>query len=102
MNNPLSQIGKINKMRQIGEQKKKEMQAVKVSGVSDKNRVNITLNGLYEIVELDINDELLSVANKELLKKAINSAYSDARKKLEKELAKSMDMKQLMEMFNNQ
>ena len=100
MTNPLSQIGKINKMRQVGEQKKKEMQAIKIQGFSDKNRVKITLNGLYEIIEMDMDDELLSVNNKELLKKAINSAYSDARKKLEKELAKSMDIKQLMEMFN--
>lgn len=100
MNNPLSQIGKINKMRKVGEQKKKEMQNIKIEGISDKQRVKITLNGLYEIIDLQITDELLSVANKDILIKAINSAYSDARKKLEKELAKSMDIKQLMEMFN--
>ena len=97
--NPLSQIGKINKMRKAGEQKKKEMQAISVQGVSDKQRVKITLNGIYEIVTMDIDDELLSKNNKDMLIKAINSAYSDARKKLEKELAKSMDIKQLMEML---
>lgn len=97
--NPFNQIGKINKMRKMGVQKKKEMQAINVLGVSDKNRVKITLNGIYEIVSMEIEDELLSKDNKDMLIKAINSAYSDARKKLEKELAKTMDLKQLMEML---
>jgi DNA-binding protein YbaB len=99
MFNPISQISKVNKMRKLGEQKKKEMQNIKVTGESDKSRVKITLNGLYEYVSFEIDDALMGIENKEMLKKAIIGAFSDAKKKLEKELAKSMDISQLMEML---
>ncbi|MEI7603452.1 MAG: YbaB/EbfC family nucleoid-associated protein [bacterium] len=100
MVNPISQINKVNKLRKIGEQKKKEMEAIKIQGVSDKQRVKVTLNGTYEIIHMEIEDELLSSDKKEMLIKAICSAHTDARKKLEKELAKTMDISQLMEMFS--
>jgi len=99
MVNPISQIGKVNKLRKMGEQKKKEMEAIKVQGTSDKNRVNVTLNGTYEIVKLEIVNDIINTNNKEQLIKAITSAYNDARKKLEKELAKTMDISQIMEML---
>ena len=101
MVNPISQIGKINKMRQMGDQKKKQMQTIKVTGASDKNRVELTLNGLYEMQITNIIDELLDPSKKDMLTKAIESAYSEARKKLEKEIAKTMDIKQIMEMLGN-
>ena len=99
MVNPIGQIGKLNKMRQAADKKKKEMEAIKVAGESDKGRVKVTLNGVHDIVNMEIDNELLSPERKEMLVKAINSAYSDAKKKLEKELAKTVDIKQLMDML---
>lgn len=101
MQNPLSQLGKINKMRQMGEQKKKEMQAIKVNGESDKGRVKVSLNGLYDLEITHIEDELLNSDKKDMLIKAIISAHADAKKKLEKELAKTMDISQLMDMLKS-
>src|SRR4051812_15300977 len=99
MVNPLNAGKAMLKMKKVQDQ----MKSIRAKGQSDNGRVKITLNGLREIEDIEIIDELLDPSKKDMLKKAFISAFKDASKALEKEsrsMMESGDIKKIMEMFS--
>lgn len=97
MSNPLGTAKDVYKLRQEAKKMQDEMKNVMSTGESKKGLVKITLNGIPEIVDINIDDELLS--DKSVLKDHIKQAMSDAQKRLQKEMAKGMDMGKLKGML---
>jgi nucleoid-associated protein EbfC len=85
------------KLQREAKKMQEEMKQVLVVGESKKSLVKVTLNGVQEMVDINIDEHLLD--DKVELKKHIKDAYSDAQKKLQKEMAKGMDMDKLKGML---
>lgn len=77
----------------------KKMKQITVHGLSDDELVKVTINGLQDITEIDIHDELMSPDSKSDLVKGIKSAMKNAQKNLQKEMMKDFDMDSLKGMF---
>lgn len=87
----------------VQEAKKMEaqMKTQRFSGSSKSGKVNVVINGLQQVIELHIEDELCNPQMKDLMVKQILEAMEDARKSFEKDMAKNMDLGQLKEMLGN-
>jgi DNA-binding protein YbaB len=79
MNNPLSQLGELNKMRQQAMQIQKELQAEEVS--VDKNGVQIVITGDQKIKEIKVNGRSDNDV-KEAINEAIKKSQEVAARKL--------------------
>lgn len=86
------------------QQAKKKMAQIEVVGVSET--VNILINGINEVLEVDVNTESMrsqfpTMSNEDLeklvkkLKEDIKAAINDGKKKLEKELMNSANLDEL-------
>jgi len=78
---------------------RKKMREVKISGLSDNEKVEIIIDGTQEIVDVFIADDMVDVDKKGDLEKAVKQAMKNAQKKLQKELMKDMDMDKLRSML---
>jgi nucleoid-associated protein EbfC len=87
----------IYKLQKEAKKMQEEMKLVLVTGESKKGLVKVTLNGVQELVDLNFDDQLMD--DKVELKKHIKDAYADAQKKLQKEMARGMDMDKLKGML---
>ena len=79
MNNPFSQLGDLNKMRQQAMQIQKELQAEEVS--VDKNGVQIVITGDQKIKEIKVNGRSDNDV-KEAVNEAVKKSQEVAAKKL--------------------
>lgn len=79
MNNPFSQLGELNKMRQQAMQIQKELQAEEVS--VDKNGVQIVITGDQKIKEIKVNGRSDNDV-KEAVNEAVKKSQEIAAKKL--------------------
>jgi len=79
----------------------KKMHAVKVVGVSDDEKVKVSMDGTQEVADIEINDELLNADKKRWLIKAMKEALKDAQKRLQRELAKDMDLNKIKGMLGS-
>jgi DNA-binding protein YbaB len=93
------QIKDLYKLQKEAREMQKKMKTVIVEGFSDDEDVKVRMNGLQELEDIEIADELLSPQNKKELTKALMQAIKDAQKRLQKELAKDMDMSQIKSML---
>lgn len=93
------QLKDVYKLQKEAKEMQKKMKALQIKAFSDDEEVKIVMNGLQEIEEMDIADELLTPDNKKQLIKAIKEAIKDGQKRLQKELAKDMDISQLKNML---
>lgn len=64
------------------------MKTQRFSGSSKSGKVNVVINGLQQVIELHIEDELCNPQMKDLMVKQILEAMEDARKSFEKDMAK--------------
>lgn len=80
-------------------EKQKMMKKIVVEGLSDDELITMTINGLQEIVDIDIHDELMSVDNKSDLVKGIKQSMKNAQKNLQKEMAKDFDFDSIKSLF---
>lgn len=80
-------------------EKQKMMKKIEVEGISDDELITMTINGLQEIIDIDIHDELLSVENKGDLVKGLKQSMKNAQKNLQKEMTKEFDLESLKSMF---
>ena len=87
------------KLQKEAREMQKKMHGVKVVGVSDDEKVKVSMDGTQEIEEIEINDELLSIDNKRWLIKGMKEALKDAQKRLQRELAKDMDLNKIKGML---
>lgn len=95
--NPISTVKNVNKLRREAKQMQDDMKNVTAEGTSKKNLIKVTLNGLQEIVDVQIDDSLME--SKDDMIKHLKDAMSDAQKKVQKEISKGMDMSKLKDMF---
>lgn len=93
------QLKDVYKLQKEAKEMQKKMKALQITAFSDEEEVKIVMNGMQEIEEMDIADELMIVENKKQLIKAIKEAIKDGQKKLQKELAKDMDISQIKNML---
>lgn len=97
MNNPFGTVKDVYKLKKEAEKMQEKMKKILAIGESKKSLVKLTLNGAQELVDINFDDQILG--DKVELKKHIKDAYGDAQKKLQKEMAKGMDMDKLKEML---
>jgi len=94
-----NQMKDLYKLQKEAREMQKKMHGVKVVGVSDDEKVKVSMDGTQEIEEIEINDELLSIDNKRWLIKGMKEALKDAQKRLQRELAKDMDLNKIKGML---
>ncbi len=94
------QMKELFKMQREAKQMQKKMKAISILGLSDDELVVVKLNGVQDIEEIEIADELMSIDRKRDLQRNIKQAMKDAQKKLQKEMAKDFDINSLKSMFN--
>jgi DNA-binding YbaB/EbfC family protein len=95
MANPFTQARDLFKMQSEARKMQKEMSSRKYKGESRKGFVKIELNGVGEILDMSIDDMLLSVEHKNDLISLIKDAYKDAQKQMSKDVAKDFDINKL-------
>lgn len=93
------QIKDLYKLQKEAKEMQKKMKVIQITGFSDDEDVKIKINGLQEVEDVELSDELLTPENKKYLIKAFKEAMKDAQKKLQKELAKDMDISQIKNML---
>lgn len=89
-------IGKLGKLAKQAMEQSKKLGQIEVVGDYKGGLVKITLNGKMEIVNISIDETLLDPNKAKELKKGILKAHRNATKKIQKELAKTMDMSQIL------
>jgi DNA-binding YbaB/EbfC family protein len=77
----------------------KQMKQLKVEGRSEDELVLILMNGVQEIENIEIHDELMDINEKNQLVKSLKQAWKDAQKNLQKEMMKDFDMDKLKGML---
>lgn len=77
----------------------KQMKQVRVEGESDDELVKIVMNGVQEIEDIEIHDELLGTDNKNDLVKSLKQAWKSAQKNLQKEMMKDFDLDKIKGML---
>jgi len=75
----------------------KKMREVLVTGESKKGLVKVTINGLKEVVDVRIDENIMD--DRTELQKHIKDAVNDAGKKFEKDASKLMDKDAAMDML---
>ena len=77
----------------------KEMKKMQIEGFSENEKVRIVLNGMQGLEDLEIDESLLSSEKNWELVNSIKQAHKDATKKVQKEMAKGMDMDKMKSML---
>ena len=95
------QLKDIYKLQKEAREMQKKMKSLQIVAISDDEEVKITMNGMQEIEEMEIDDALMTIENKRNLIKAIKEAVKDGQKKLQKELSKDMDINQIKNMLGS-
>lgn len=88
------------KMVRKAQQAKNQMSEIEVAGRSKSGLTALLLNGLSEIVEISFDDELFTNIDASRLESEVIEAFEDAKKQLEKEMAKNMDMDSLRDLLS--
>jgi len=92
-------VGELYKLQKEARSMQKKMKSISIDGESKDGSVVVMVNGLQEIVDIDIDEELLSPQKKKDLVKNLKQALKVANKKLQKEMMKDMDVNQLRGML---
>ena len=92
-------VGDLYKLQKEARAMQKKMKAVEVDGESKSGDVVVRINGVNEVVDIDIDESLLSPEKSDNLIKKLKQAFKAAHKKLQREMAKDMDMDRLKGMM---
>jgi len=93
------QMKDLYKLQKEAKEMQRKMKLMHITGYSDDENVTIVVNGLQEIEEMDIKDELLSVDHKKELIRSIKEAVKDSQRKLQKDMSKDMDIDKIKGML---
>ena len=96
-----NQMKDLYKLQKEAREMQKKMHTVKVVGVSDDEKVKVSMDGTQEVEEIEISVELLNADNKRWLIKDMKEALKDAQKRLQRELAKDMDLNKIKGMLGS-
>ncbi|MBN1331737.1 YbaB/EbfC family nucleoid-associated protein [Candidatus Dojkabacteria bacterium] len=94
-----SQIKDLYRLQKEARKMQKQMKKMTVEGFSRDENVRVLINGIQEIDDIEIAEELLNPARKVDLIDGIKEAMKDATKKVQKEMAKDMDMDKMKSML---
>lgn len=89
----------IYKLQKEAREMQKKMKALIIEGESKDGSVVIQINGVNEIEEIEIDEELLSPDKINELKKGLKQAFKSANKRLQKEMAKDVDIDKMRGML---
>jgi DNA-binding YbaB/EbfC family protein len=92
-------VGELYKLQKEARAMQKKMKAVIVDGESKSGEVVVRINGVNEVIDIDIDDSLLNVEEKDVLIKQLKQAFKSAQKKLQREMTKDMDISKLKGMM---
>lgn len=92
-------VGEMYKLQKEARAMQKKMKALVIEGESKDGAVIVRINGVNEVEDIDIEQELLSPERKGDLVKRLKQAFKSANKKLQKEMVKDMDMGKLKGMM---
>lgn len=95
MANVLSQAKDLFKLQQEARNMQNKMKNLVVAGTVKDESVEVRINGLHELVDIDIASDMLAENKKSILVRNIKEAFKDAEKKLQKELMKDMDLEKM-------
>lgn len=87
------------KMIRKAQQAKSQMGKIEVIGKSKSGNLSILMNGLTEILEVNVEETLMVGLTAKQLQKEIKEAYSDARKQLEAAMRNNMSMDSLKDLL---
>ena len=96
------QMKDLYKLQKEAKEMQKKMKTLHITGYSDDENVKVGVNGLQEIEEMEIADELMSVERKKELIRGVKEALKDSQRKLQKEMSKDMDVDKLKSMLGAQ
>jgi DNA-binding YbaB/EbfC family protein len=99
MSGLFGQMKDLYKLQKEAKEMQKKMKTIHITGYSDDENVKIVMNGVQEIEEMDIKDEIVDAGRKKELVRAIKEALKDAQRKLQKEMTKDMDIDQIKGML---
>ena len=96
-----SQMKDLYRLQKEARKMQKQMKQMTVEGLSKDELVKVAINGIQEIDDIEIAEELLNPARKIDLVDGIKQAMKDASKKIQKEMAKDMDIDKMRSMLGS-
>ena len=94
-----SQMKDLYRLQKEARKMQKQMKKMIVEGFSKDENIKVAINGIQELDDIEISEELLNPARKTDLVRGIKEAMKDASKKIQKEMAKDMDMDKMRSML---
>jgi DNA-binding YbaB/EbfC family protein len=88
------------RMQNEARKMQKKLKEQKIVGESKDGLLKIHMNAAQEFEDIDVDPEVLDSDNLDNLKKRMKEAFKDYQKKLQKQMAQSMDIDALKNMFN--
>ena len=92
-------LGDMYKLQKEARSMQKKMKAVNVDGESKAGDVVVKINGVNEVIDIDIDEGLLTPDKVEQLVKKLKQAFKSAQKRLQREMMKDMDIDKLKGMM---
>lgn len=91
---------KLLKMRSEAIQMQKKMQERKILGESRDSRVKLQMNAAQELEMLFLDESIVDEQTLRVINNGIKEAFKDYQKKLQKEMAKDIDLDQIKKMLS--
>lgn len=88
------------KMQSEAKKMQKKLQEQKIVGESKDGLLKIYMNAAQEFEDINIDPQILEPDELDGIKKRMKQAFKDYQKKLQKQMAQSMDIDSLKNMFN--
>lgn len=90
---------KLLKMRNEAVAMQKKMQEKKIQGDSRDGRVRLQMNGAQEFEQLIVDETIVDSDILRVINLGMKEAFKDYQKKLQKEMAKDVDLDQIKRML---
>jgi DNA-binding YbaB/EbfC family protein len=88
------------KMQSEAKKMQKKLKEQKITGESKDGLLKIHMNAAQEFEDVDIDPEIFNPDELDRFKERMKQAFKDYQKKLQKQMAQSMDIDSLKNMFN--
>jgi DNA-binding YbaB/EbfC family protein len=88
------------KMRSEAKKMQNKLQEQKIVGESKDGLLKIRMNAAQEFEDIEIDPGILDPDELDNMKKRMKQAFKDYQKKLQKQMAQSMDINALKDMLN--
>lgn len=90
---------KLLQMRNEAVAMQKKMQGKKIMGESRDGRIKLAMNAAQELEALIVDEEIVDSDTLRVINLGMKEAFKDYQKKLQKEMAKDVDIDQLKKML---